>query len=112
MLFITCFFLVRTRLPAQLHWVQDSTLQSGLPGGIRVYKNQGSPDGKPFMAWYAQIDFRNKNLEMGADTTVGRRITPQKFYEQLDSPLLVINGTFLYPFEGPQVPVTGLLVTI
>jgi len=93
-LFITSAFLLWTRLPAQLHWVQDSALQAGLPEGIRVFKNQGSPDGKPFLAWYAQIDLRNKNLDLGADTTVGRRITPQKFYEQLDSPLLVINGTF------------------
>lgn len=93
-LFITGCILMWTRLPAQLHWVQDSALQAGLPEGIRVYKNQGSPDGKPFIAWYAQIDYRNKNLKMGADTVVGRRITPQKFYEKLDSPLLVINGTF------------------
>ena len=93
-LLITGSFFMQTRLPAQLHWVLDSALQAGLPDGIRVYKNQGSPDGKPFMAWYAQIDFRNMNLEIGADTTLGRRITPQKFYEQLDSPQLVINGTF------------------
>lgn len=93
-LLITGFFLVWTHLPAQLHWVQDSTLQAGLPDGIRVFKNTGSPDGKPFMAWYARIDYRNKNFKMGADTTLGRRITPQKFYGRLDSPLLVINGTF------------------
>jgi hypothetical protein len=93
-LFITGSFLVWTRVPAQLHWVQDSALQAGLPDGIHVFKNQGSPDGKPFVAWYAQMNFRNLNLEMGADTTVGRRITPQQFYERLDSPLLVINGTF------------------
>jgi len=79
---------------AQIQWLIDSTLQKELPTGIKVYKNLNSPDGNPFIAYYVSISLKNKNFIFDTDTTLGRRLTPNEFYHRLDSPVLVVNGTF------------------
>lgn len=78
----------------QIHWGIDSTLQKGLPEGMHIYKNLTSPDGSPFIAYYVSISLKNKNLTFHTDTTKGRRLTPGEYYHRLDSPVLVVNGTF------------------
>ncbi len=78
----------------QIQWGIDSTLQKGLPEGIQVYKNLTSPDDSPFIAYYASISLKNKDFIFDTDTSKGRRLTPREFYHKLDSPLLVVNGTF------------------
>jgi len=78
----------------QIQWEIDSSLQKGLPEGIQIYKNITSPDGNPFIAYYVSISLKNKNFIFDTDTTKGRRLTPRDYYHRLDSPLLVVNGTF------------------
>lgn len=82
------------QLKGQIQWRIDSVLQQGLPEGIQAYKNNTSPDGNPFIAYYIRIPLNNKNLVIATDTTLGRRLTPNAFYQRLDSPLIVMNGTF------------------
>lgn len=79
---------------SQIQWNIDSTLQHGLPEGIKIYKNITSPNDSPFIAYYASISLKNKDFIFNTDTSMGRRLTPHEFYSRLDSPLIVINGTF------------------
>jgi exopolysaccharide biosynthesis protein len=51
-------------------------------------------DGKPFRAYYAIADIKEKKLQFTADTTHKRRMTPTQFYAKNVQPLLVVNTTF------------------
>ena len=93
--FIFFFFLISFQdASTQIQWGIDSTLQKGLPEGIQVYKNLTSPDDSPFIAYYVSISLKNKDFIFDTDTSKGRRLTPRAFFHKLDSPLIVVNGTF------------------
>jgi exopolysaccharide biosynthesis protein len=59
-----------------------------------VYKTTDSLDGKPNIAYYVIADLKDKRLDFTTDTTHDRRITPQRFYERNNNPLIVVNCTF------------------
>lgn len=79
---------------AQLTWVNVDTGFSPLPRGLHVFKTTDSLDGKPFVAYYAIADLKNKKLFFATDTTSNRRLTPSGFYKKSGQPLLVVNTTF------------------
>ncbi len=79
---------------AQLTWVNIDTGFSPIPMGFHVFKTTDSLDGKPFAAYYAIADLKNKKLVFTTDTTSNRRLTPCGFYEKSGQPLLVVNTTF------------------
>ncbi len=99
LLFIAgCFY---TNVNAQTKWQLVDSAFAPLPKDFHVYKTTDLIDGKPNIAYYAIAPLKNKKLDFTTDTTFNRRITPNKFYERNESPLLVVNGTF-FSFETNQ----------
>jgi hypothetical protein len=87
-------FIVSYGVTAQLKWINvDSTFQP-LPQNFHVYKTTDSLDGKPFIAYYAEAKLKDRSLDFTVDTSQNRRLTPIKFYQKNDQPLLVVNTTF------------------
>jgi exopolysaccharide biosynthesis protein len=76
---------------AQLSWRQVNTT---LPAGIRLFVTLDSLDGKPNKAAYIVADLQDKNLVFDVDTTLGRKLTPQQYFEKNGRPYVVVNGTF------------------
>lgn len=87
---ILCFCSVS----AQVQWQNVDSLFQPLPSSVHVYKTTSLLDGKPNIAYYLEADLKDKKLDFTVDTTTRRRITPAKFYERNNNPLLVVNTTF------------------
>jgi len=81
-------------LKAQVKWMNADVEFAVLPKGFHVYQTNDSLDGKPFKAYYAIADVKNKKLHFSTDTTYKRRLTPTQFYEKNSQPLLVVNCSF------------------
>ena len=79
---------------SQLKWVNVDTAFAPLPASVHVYKTTDSLDGKPFIAYYAEAILKDKQLDFTVDTGHDRRLTPIKFFERGEHPLLVVNCTF------------------
>lgn len=86
---------------AQLRWVNVNTDFAPLPKGFNVFKTTDSLNGKPFIAYYAIANLKNKKLKFTSDTTQQRRLTPRQFYLKNQAPLLVVNTTF-FSFASNQ----------
>jgi len=78
----------------QLSWQMADADFGTLPTGFHVYKTSDSLDGRPFLAYYAIADLKNKKLFFSTDTTLQRRLSPGEFYQKNNYPLLVVNGSF------------------
>ena len=85
---------VYTAVSAQLKWINVDSLFQPLLSSVHVFKTTDLLDGKPNIAYYVEADLKDKKLNFTADTTYQRRLTPSKFYEKNDKPLLVVNTTF------------------
>lgn len=85
----------------QLKWVNVDAEFQPLPASVHVYKTTDMLDGKPNIAYYLEADLKDKKLDFTVDTTYQRRLSPSKFYEKNDKPLLVVNTTF-FSFETNQ----------
>ena len=83
-----------TFLVAQLQWQNVDSLFQPLPSSVHVYRTNSPLDGKPNIAYYVEADLKDRQLDFTVDTTFKRRLTPAKFYEKNDKPLLVVNTTF------------------
>lgn len=94
------FFLAQTGM-AQLKWTNVNEQFGPLPQGANVYYTAGALDGKPNMAYYFEVQLKDKKRLFVADTTLSRRLTPQQFYEKNGKPLLVVNTTF-FSFQTNQ----------
>jgi Phosphodiester glycosidase len=79
---------------AQLKWVSVDSLFGPLPKSVHVYKTTDSLNGKPNIAYYLEADLRDKKLRFTTDTTLKRRLSPSKFYEKNNNPLVVVNTSF------------------
>ncbi|OSZ79829.1 hypothetical protein CAP36_00765 [Chitinophagaceae bacterium IBVUCB2] len=79
---------------SQLQWQNVDAEFQPLPPSVHVYKTTSLLDGKPNIAYYVEADLKDKKLEFTVDTTYQRRLTPSKFFEKNDNPLLVVNTTF------------------
>ena len=99
-LIISSFFIAG-KISAQVSWHNVNADFGPLPSGFNVFLSTDSLDGKPFRAFYAIADLDNKALDFSTDTTHKRRLTPAKFYEKNDGPLLVVNTTF-FSFTSNQ----------
>ncbi|MBK7289247.1 MAG: hypothetical protein IPI78_02765 [Chitinophagaceae bacterium] len=85
----------------QLRWQNVDAEFQPLPASVHVYKTTDMLDGKPNIAYYLEADLKDKKLDFTVDTTYQRRLSPSKFYEKNDKPLLVVNTTF-FSFETNQ----------
>ena len=92
--FFLFVFLQQLHVVAQVKWVNVDSDFSELPKNFHVFKTTDSLDGKPFIAYYAEADLKDKHLQFTTDSTYKRRLTPQQFYQKNNQPLLVVNGTF------------------
>jgi hypothetical protein len=76
-------------------WKNVDSLYKPLPPSVHIYFTDKSyNDTTPFRAYYLIADLKDKDLEFTVDTTKDRRLTPSKFYERNNKPLVVINTTF------------------
>lgn len=98
--FITIFYF-SISLSAQLKWENVDAEFQPLPSSVHVYKTTSMLDGKPNIAYYVEADLKDRKLDFTVDTTYRRRLSPSKFYEKNDKPLLVVNTTF-FSFETNQ----------
>lgn len=99
-----CLIVVATGIhtQAQLRWTRVDTGFGKLPASIRLYRTTDSLNGRPFVAWYAAIDLRDRKLELTTQVAgSGKRYTPSQFYYLEKEPAIVVNGTF-FSFETNQ----------
>lgn len=95
--FLFLFAITLTHLSntiAQVSWQNVDSLYQPLPSSVHVYFSNTSFDTGHFRAYYLIADLKDKKLNFTADTTLNRRLTPAKFYEKNNKPLLVVNTTF------------------
>ena len=83
---------------AQIKWANVDSLYRPLPKSVHIYFTNEPIDTSPFRSYYLIADLKDKKLDFTVDTTLNRRITPTKFYEKDDHPLLVMNCSF-FSFE-------------
>lgn len=81
-------------LHAQLKWINVDSLYQPLPPSIHIYFTDSPVDTGKFRAYYLIADLKDKKLEFTADTSKDRRLTPTKFYDRNNKPLVVVNCTF------------------
>ena len=91
--FISCILFAQA-VAGQIQWQCMDSLFQPLPASVHIYKTTSLLDGKPNIAWYVEADRFDRKIRFDADTTLGRRLTPQAFYEKNGKPLLVVNCTF------------------
>ena len=92
------FFSLQAFAQAPLTWQNVDSAYTPLPSSVHVYYTVQPIDTAPFRAFYLIADLKDKQLNFTTDTTLNRRLTPTKFYEKNDAPLVVVNGTF-FSFE-------------
>lgn len=81
-------------LTAQTKWKNVDSLFQPLPPSVHVYYSNDSLDGSPNIAYYVSADLKDKTLDFTTQTGNGKRYTPSQYFEQEQSPLLVMNCTF------------------
>ena len=95
--FILCYFLP-FNLFSQIKWVNVDSLYRSLPPSMHIYFTNEPIDTAPFRAYYLIADLKDKKIDFTTDTSLNRRLTPSKFYEKNEKPLVVVNCTF-FSFE-------------
>jgi exopolysaccharide biosynthesis protein len=79
---------------SQLIWQNVDSLYQPLPKSVHVYKTESNIDGKANIAYYVEVDLKDKNLNFKSDTSNNRRLTPTQFFEKNKQALLVVNTSF------------------
>ena len=85
-------------LHAQLHWKKVDSLFGPVPASFHVFRSIDSLDGAPFVGFYVSVLLKDKSLSFSTQSTEGKAFTPDQYFGQEDSPLLVVNGPF-FSFE-------------
>ena len=104
-LFITAFGVAVPVLCslAQLRWKKADSTFGNLPSSIQVYFASDSLDGAPFLACYASVKLKDKQLAFTVQTGEGFAYTPKQFYTQQEhAPWLIVNGPF-FSYENNQI---------
>ncbi len=92
---IFCILLSVFSVKAQIKWKNVDSLFQPLPKSVHVYfTNDSMLDGKPNIAYYVEVDLKDKKLNFETDTTWERRLTPNQFFERNHQPLLIVNCSF------------------
>ena len=81
-------------LHAQSEWQRVDSLFGPLPTSVHVYRTTSPIATKPQSAYYVEAILDDRSLSFTADTTSGRRFTPQQFYDRNGGPLVVVNTSF------------------
>ena len=88
---------------SQLNWIKVDSLYGDLPSSMHVYKTTGPIDGKANIAYYAIADLNDRSLDFTAEGKDRVRLTPSQYYQQHQSPLLVVNCTFFNTKTGDNL---------
>ncbi len=88
---------------SQLNWTKVDSLFGDLPPSMHVYKTSDPIDGKPNIAYYAIADLKDASLDFTAEAKNKLRLTPSQYYQQHQSPLLVVNCTFFNTITGDNL---------
>jgi hypothetical protein len=88
---------------SQLSWVKVDSLYGDLPVSMHVYKSTDLIDGKPNIAYYAIADLKDLSLDFTAEAKNRVRLTPSQYYQQHQSPLLVVNTGFFNTKTGDNL---------
>ena len=86
---------------AQLTWKNVSNEFGKLPSSIKVFKTTDSLSGRPFIAYYVEVNLKDKKLELTTQIGNGKRYTPAEYFQNENSPWVVVNGTF-FSFQTNQ----------
>lgn len=86
--------IISPELSAQANWKNVDSLYQPLPSSVHIYFTDSPIDTGKFRAYYLIADLKDKDLQFTVDTSRDRRLTPTKFYERNDKPLVVVNTTF------------------
>lgn len=78
----------------QVKWQNVDSAFQPLPPSVHVYFTNTAIDTSPFRAYYLVADLNDKKLNFTTDTSHDRRLTPSKFFERNNKPLVVVNCTF------------------
>lgn len=100
LLFSVCCSLLPV-CKAQLKWQNVDTAFGPLPANMHVFTTSDSIDGKPNVAYYVEVLLKEPSVHFTTATGNGKRYTPLQYYRLVDSPLLVVNGTF-FNFDKNQ----------
>jgi hypothetical protein len=92
-------FLGYLNSAAQLRWQKVDSLFGALPASMHVYKTTDTLDGSPFIAYYVSANLKDKSILFTTQTGNSQRYTPGQYFQQEQSPLLVVNCTF-FSFEN------------
>jgi hypothetical protein len=88
---------------SQLSWTKVDSLYGDLPISMHVYKTTDAIDGKANIAYYAIADLKDLSLNFTAAAKDKVRLTPSQYYQQNQSPLLVVNCTFFNTKTGDNL---------
>jgi len=88
---------------SQLTWVNVDSLYGDLPVSMHVYKSTDLIDGKANIAYYAIAGLKDLSLNFTAAAKDKIRLTPSQYYQQNQSPLLVVNCTFFNTKTGDNL---------
>jgi len=79
---------------SQVHWRNVDDQFQPLPASVHVYYTNDSIDGRPNIAYYAELLLKDKRLDFTVDTTMDRRLTPAQYFAKDAHPLLIVNCSF------------------
>lgn len=88
---------------SQLNWIKVDSLFGDLPSTMHVYKTSDPLDSKPNIAYYAIADLKDSSIDFTAEAKNKLRLTPSQYYQQHQSPLLVVNCTFFNTKTGDNL---------
>src|SRR4030095_2817588 len=90
--------ILSASLFCQIKWINVDSMYQPLPPSVHIYFTDQPIDTAIFRAYYLIADVKDRRLDFTVDTTLNRRLTPSKFYEKNDHPLVIVNCTF-FSFE-------------
>lgn len=85
----------------QLHWKKVNNEFDSLPRSIRIFRTTDHLNGRPFIAWCAEIKMKDKKIEFTTQTGKGKRKTPSEYYEAEGKPYIIVNGAY-FSFQTNQ----------
>ena len=75
-------------------WTSVDSAFGPLPPSVHIYRTQDSLEGRPSIAYYVSALLKDKSLLFTTQIGYGQRLTPARYYQQEQNPLLVINTSF------------------
>lgn len=93
-LFIGLFNSEIATAQSRLRWQLVNDSFQYLPPSIRVFKTNDSLNGRPFKAFYAEINLKDPNLAVSAEVGRGSAYKLSEYYEKEEKPYIIINGGY------------------